>query len=364
MKHLLILIALAASAQQIKINPFTGLPDLTGGSSGGSCTAGAGITCVGATISVDTAVIESRATAQAGTSTYCRSTTGNDTYTCSLTPTLTAYTTGSCLVLNPDTANTTTATLNVDALGAVSILGPFGSALATGDIPAGPSQVCYNGTAFIKQGFSYLVLGATSTNFVLRNGSAQSGSLQEWQNSGGSVEARVFNGYSQFVGAIWGGGAGYASIGYYSAPFALGSNITLAWTNTSGDSSATQDSGLGRNAAGIVEVNNGTLGTLRDLIQRHPLAGGTSPTITSGFGTTPSIAGKDAAGRVTVGTGGTAATGTVTFGTAWATAPACTASNQSTELVAFTVPTTTTLVIKSTTPFTAGDVLQFVCVGY
>lgn len=151
MKHLLLLIALAASAQQIKINPITGLPDLVG--SGSTVTAGTGITVVGSTVSADTAVMQSRATAQAGTSTYCRSTTGNDTYTCALTPTLTAYTTGMCLLLNPDTANTGAATINVDALGAKSILAPNGGALANVDIPANKTvQICYDGTQFLLMG--------------------------------------------------------------------------------------------------------------------------------------------------------------------------------------------------------------------
>jgi len=120
---------------------------------GTGVTAGTGITVVGSTVSADTAVMQTRATAQAGTSTYCRSITGNDTYTCTLTPTLTAYTTGSCLVLNPDTANTGTATINVDALGAKSILGPNGGALANVDIPANkPVQICYDGTQFLLVG--------------------------------------------------------------------------------------------------------------------------------------------------------------------------------------------------------------------
>ncbi len=96
----------------------------------------------------------------------------------------------------------------------------------------------------------------------------------------------------------------------------------------------------------------------------HIIARGTSPTITSGFGTTPSIAGKDAAGRVTVGTGGTAATGTITFGTAWTTAPVCTAANETTQLALFPTATTTTLVLASSTPFTAADKLVYICVGY
>jgi len=142
----LILLAVSAAWAQY---PIPG----AGGGGGSTITAGTGITVVGSTVSADTAVMESRATAQAGTSTYCRSTTGNDTYTCTLTPTLTAYTTGSCLVLNPDTANTGTATINVDALGAKSILGPNGGALANVDIPANkPVQICYDGTQFLLVG--------------------------------------------------------------------------------------------------------------------------------------------------------------------------------------------------------------------
>jgi hypothetical protein len=124
-----------------------------GGGGSGSVTAGTGIIVAGDEVSVDTAVIQSRATLQAGTTQYCRSTTGNDTYTCSLTPALTAYTRGGCVVLDADTANTGTATLNVDTIGAQSILNRAGSALANGDITANkPITLCYDGTQFIVQG--------------------------------------------------------------------------------------------------------------------------------------------------------------------------------------------------------------------
>lgn len=122
-------------------------------------TAGTGITITdggaggNATIAADTAVMLSRATDQAGTGRYCRSTTGNDTYTCTLTPTLTAYTRGMCLALDADTANTGTATVNVDTLGAKSILGRSGGALSNADVPANrPVTICYDGTQFIQQG--------------------------------------------------------------------------------------------------------------------------------------------------------------------------------------------------------------------
>lgn len=95
------------------------------------------------------------ATDQAGTTKYCRSTSGNDTYACSVTPALTTYTTGSCLVLNGDTANTGTATVNVNSLGARSILGPTGGALSNSDITANrPITICYDGTQYIIQGSS------------------------------------------------------------------------------------------------------------------------------------------------------------------------------------------------------------------
>jgi hypothetical protein len=158
----ILLLALAAWAQYP-------IPGAGGGGGGGTVTAGTGITVVGSTVSADTAVMQSRATAQSGTSTYCRSTTGNDTYTCSLTPTLTAYTTGMCLLLNADTANTGAATINVDALGAKSILGPNGGALTDVDIPVNkPVQICYDGTQFILQtngtgGGSINVTGQTTT---------------------------------------------------------------------------------------------------------------------------------------------------------------------------------------------------------
>lgn len=137
-------------------------------------TAGTGISITdggaggNATIAADTAVMLSRATDQAGTSRYCRSTTGNDTYTCTLTPTLTAYTRGMCLAIDADTANTGTATVNVDTLGGKSLLTRSGGALADGDIPANkPVVICYDGTQFVLQGGQS---SSTSTTLEMRFG--------------------------------------------------------------------------------------------------------------------------------------------------------------------------------------------------
>jgi len=90
---------------------------------------------------------------QEGSAQWCRSTTGNDTYACNLTPALLAYTRGGCLVLDADTANTGAATINVQSLGAKSVLNRAGGALSDGDITADkPITVCYDGTQFVIQG--------------------------------------------------------------------------------------------------------------------------------------------------------------------------------------------------------------------
>ncbi len=214
------------------------------------------------------------------------------------------------------------------------------------------------------------------STFTIRAGAGQSTNyLTAWKDAANtSILAVRDNGVTVFVGnetlvtrSVQYGtdrlGMFVPAAGTGSSLYTLDSAGIVRWDSATG--SGTKDIGFARNAAGIVEVNDGvTPGTLRDLIQRHPLAGGTSPTITSGFGTTPSIAGKDAAGRVTVGTGGTAATGTITFGTAWATAPVCTAANETTQLALFPTASTTTLVLASTTPFTAADKLVYQCIGY
>jgi len=85
----------------------------------------------------------------AGTSfPVCTSTTGNDTYVCTVAG-FTAYSAGYCIILQADTANTGTATVNISAVGAKSILRYGGSALSNNDILANtPVMICYDGTQF------------------------------------------------------------------------------------------------------------------------------------------------------------------------------------------------------------------------
>lgn len=89
---------------------------------------------------------------------------------------------------------------------------------------------------------------------------------------------------------------------------------------------------------------------------------GTSPTIGGSCGTSPSIAGKDSAIKITTGTGSPTSC-QVTFGASWTTAPVCVA-NASATTTALNVATTTTTVTISAAALTASEVLHVVCHGF
>ena len=96
----------------------------------------------------------------------------------------------------------------------------------------------------------------------------------------------------------------------------------------------------------------------------HPIGIGSTPAITSGFGTSPSIVGTDSAGRLTVGSGGSATTGVITFAKSWSTAPACTANDETTLLLVQATTSTTTLTLTSATAWTAADKITWNCRGF
>jgi hypothetical protein len=75
---------------------------------------------------------------------------GTDTITGSMTPDLTAYSSGMIVVFTPANNNTGAATLNIDSLGAKSIVKGDGAALVSGDLQASTAHVLvYDGTNFV-----------------------------------------------------------------------------------------------------------------------------------------------------------------------------------------------------------------------
>jgi hypothetical protein len=111
-------------------------------------------------------------TAQVGTPWYCRSTTGNDGYTCTVSPALgVGYTRGQCLTLDADTANTGPAALTADGFTSVPIVRQNGDNLQNGDVPANkPITVCNDGTNFVIQGGSSAVGGGDALISSVQSG--------------------------------------------------------------------------------------------------------------------------------------------------------------------------------------------------
>ena len=138
-------------------------------------------------------------------------------------------------------------------------------------------------------------------------------------------------------------------------------NITFDSTGTISDST-TGIGGIIRFSHAIVGAAVAEVGMFRS---QHLIHEGTSPTITANGGTNPTIAGKDEAFDVTIGTGGTATDFTVTFANAFTTnAPVCIAQSD-TDIVALkVVATTTTVQVTSTTAFTAGSKVHVICRGW
>ncbi len=95
----------------------------------------------------------------------------------------------------------------------------------------------------------------------------------------------VWNSISGFRALSFGGNVGGGIVG-----FAMGSDAKAAWTSVSsgsadGGNGGNVDVALGRNAAGIVEVNSGTAGTFRDLRVRNIIVSTQTPATAGATGT-------------------------------------------------------------------------------
>ncbi len=87
------------------------------------------------------------------------------------------------------------------------------------------------------------------------------------------------------------------------------------------------------------------------------------PSITAGGGTGATIAGHDQAFVVTAGTGSPTSV-TVTFGTAFTTAPVCVATSSQSGLVLHVTPTTTTVQVSANAAISSGTKIHVMCFEY
>jgi hypothetical protein len=148
---------------------------LLGSSSATAAGCGFGLVVNGPDCDVNTAVIPSNALLQSGAPLYCAGSASN-TATCTMTPTLTAYTNGQTVLYKAGATNATTHTLNIDTLGAKSILTASAGALSAGDVTSGNYyELTYDGTQFrlpasgggsaITFNSPYMVVGGTNYLF-------------------------------------------------------------------------------------------------------------------------------------------------------------------------------------------------------
>jgi len=194
---------------------------------------------------------------------------------------------------------------NIKTINSTSLLG-------SGDIvvsasPAGSTTQFQYNNAGAFGGTTAVVYAGTGTHVVItaqaastvplcvKGAASQSGNLTEWQNSVGTVGVSInssrqlvfdYPSGSQLVmryantavGGIYFDGSNYgvglsggASVDSWqsAASFRMRQNNLLGWTGSTSTAVSALDTAVSRNAAGVIEVNNGTAGTFRDLILRN-----------------------------------------------------------------------------------------------
>jgi len=196
------------------------------------------------------------------TTLYCADAAGSGTtYTCSLTPTLTAYSTGMVVTFVPGTQNTGVSTLNINGLGAISIIAAntTGSALVAADLLAGGVyQLEYDGTNFRRISGPDGAWTALSYN-------------NSWADFGSGLQVgqyrKLFNGVVQLRGVIK-GGTKTAGTTIFTMPTGYrafsSSEIIFGFTDV-GTEATQRTVRLDFGSAGIVDINYAITSTYIDL---------------------------------------------------------------------------------------------------
>lgn len=126
----------------------------------------------------------------------------------------------------------------------------------------GTSKISGGKDAFLNCQGLRVYTGGSSYASIYTAGTA--GSPVIYANGSISTEVAL-DGYGWWVQIF---GARYAGFDGNKTAIMLRSAARILWTSGS-DARGTEDTGLARNAAGVVEINNGTAGTLRDLRVRN-----------------------------------------------------------------------------------------------
>jgi uncharacterized protein (DUF1330 family) len=138
---------------------------------------------------------------QSGGATYI-TVTGSDNITGTLSPSLTAYTTGGLYTFIVATTNTTTVTLNIDGLGAKVVNRSGSYALVAGDLVTGQVVLVeYDGTKFqLINSTSYQVVRVTGTGYS-PNIALTDAATVAWDTSTGQTATFTFVSTNRTMGA-------------------------------------------------------------------------------------------------------------------------------------------------------------------
>lgn len=156
---------------------------------------------------------------------------------------------------------------------------------------------------------------------------------------GSVAQSGAFNNYVR----IFGGSSQAANLRFFQVP---GGNGNILDTN---------GLNLGAGSSVIMKMQNG-----------HVETTGTAPTVSSGAGdcgTSPSIAGNDNTGRVTVGSSTNGGFCTVTFAQSWSNQVICSVNNETTGILVRATNTSTSS-FRITGVIVAGDKLTYQCTSY
>lgn len=254
--------------------------------------------------------------------------------------------------------------------------GPIGSGTpSSGAFTTLSASSTVSGTGFSAYLASPPAIGATAPSTVKATGFSTAASGTLTIQYGATVNdivsistAGTLNGKSNAGGVKWNL---YANTGSGGGLIQPASDVVIGWASVANIASQTVDTGIARNAAGMVEINNGTAGTIADLkVKRIVASQATVPTCTTNCGTSPSVAGSDTGGIVTMGATGVPASGwVVTFNGTWPNAPACIVQSALSTMVVGKMPiavvtTTTTMTVTTngTAPATS-DKYFYHCIG-
>jgi hypothetical protein len=255
-------------------------------------------------------------------------------------------------------------------------------------LPAGTGGVLIN-TATQTSGVELQINGGSS-NAVFEMDSSNTFGAGFFINStaAGGKEWQFFSsttgdGSSQAGDMVFGTVGGSTSLFDFSSAGVIGTiNTGIIGFASSGTVGHVLDTGISRDAAGVIDIGTGAQGNKAGTVQAGAYnlgsilaLSGTAPTVASGFGTSPSIGtGSTAASfDVNVGTGGSASSGVITMPAAahqWSCS-AVDATNSSTMNTVATPTSTTSITLTNygrttgtVTAWTASDDVSVHCIAH